>query len=130
MIDKDDERKIFRVSSGRAIDVRHFIFDAAMNRSDRIIARQKLARHVNRLIEQPAWIAAQVEHDLIHALRLELADGLAQLVAGGMLKTAGQTDVARAGTNHVGVAQRRQGNRFAHYREGEWSFLACALDTD
>ncbi len=67
---------------------------------------------------------------MAHALRLEIGESFAQFVGGRVLKAAGQADVARAGANHVGVANRRQRHGVANDVEIKRSLRAGALDLE
>ncbi len=45
---------------------------------------------------------------MAHAILLEAGNSFAEFVVAGVLKAADQSDIARAGANHEGVADRRQ----------------------
>src|SRR5262249_6559282 len=83
--------------------------------------------NIDRLVEQTTRVAAQVEYELPHSLFFEPFHRFTQLIVAGTLKTASETNVAGARTNHVRVANGWQRHRVANDREIQWRFRTRAL---
>src|SRR5205807_10003249 len=121
---------VFRIAAVRFVHGRFAIFAATLNGNDRLIARQKFAGNVDRLIKQTAGVVPQVQDQLSRAVFFQLRDRFAQFVVGRVLKSADQTDISRAGTDHEGVANRRKRNRVANDLKVKRDFFAGPLDLD
>ena len=85
---------------------------AALGVDDHLARAQELVGDLVGLVEQAARVAAEVEHEARHALALQVADGVADLVVAGP-REALQLDQARLVIDHVGRDNRVQRNPVA-----------------
>ncbi len=104
------------------------IFTASFDRNNDLIARKEFAGHIDRLIQQPARVVAQIQNQLAHADFLKHGNRIAQFVIGSVLKAADQTDVAGGGVEHEGVANRGERHRVADNLNVDRGFFAGALN--
>ena len=74
----------------------------AARHDDLLALREEEVRHGDRLVEEAAGVAAQVEDELLHALLLELLPVLREL-GRGRVREVLQADVADARLEHEGV---------------------------
>ena len=81
------------------VGVRH----AAARVDDHVAALQEPVRDLDRLIERAAGVVAQVEHQPLHPLRLQLLERVAELAVGRLGEVA-QLDVAGLRVDHERAA--------------------------
>ena len=70
------------------------------------------------LLQEPARVISQVEHQGCHALRMKLVQLCMQLVRGCVIKAMGHVDITHPGPNHVRVGNRRLRHCIARYLNG------------
>src|SRR5262245_21259146 len=127
-VDQDDHRHGFRSLILRKMDLARITPLAPAHRNDLDPFRQEGLGHLDRLLQQPAGIAPQVQNQRIHPLLLEFPDRAAQLLCGLLVESADQADVTDPGLQHEKVADRWEWHLVASDLHGQRLGRACALD--
>src|SRR5688572_9885083 len=83
---------------------------------NQLAVREEDFRDPNCLVQETARVVTQIEHQRRSAIGAQNIESLAQLVAGGVVKSPRHVDVADAGLNHVSIRHRRLGHGIARNR--------------
>ena len=100
---------------------------APAHRHDRLPGIEKEIGHLDPLLEQPARIRPQIEHERLHSLRTELRHRLAHLVRARVAEDR-EVEVADAGGDHRDVTHRVHSDLAARERERDARGHAGPLD--
>jgi hypothetical protein len=89
---------------------------------------QQFVRDIHRLVQQAAWVAAEVDHETVQiAVRgAELVERIAEFPASRLRAEVDNVDVADARLEHEGEVDGRVRNGIANQIKGERSVLALA----
>src|SRR5687767_10432783 len=102
----------------------------ALDRYDRLTARDEFCDHRDRLLEQSAGITTEVENETFHSLLLQVLYRLTQFVSRSLLKATRQTNVPNAVRQHEIVSDRWQRDPASDDLKIKRSIRGDALDPD